>query len=119
MTFDIEERAQAYRCARELQDAGLIVAEYHDLTNPEEWRVITDDGREALKRGALDPLDAVLGALSPAFIEMRRGAWRAANSSLPDAQRQAAHSARELVNQPPRFGAGRRGQSAAKLLIPE
>jgi hypothetical protein len=99
MTFELEERAQAYRCARELEDAGLIVADYGDLSNPEQWRNITDAGREALKRGALDELDAALGALSPSFIEMRRGAWRAANSTLPDTHRQAAHSARELVNQ--------------------
>lgn len=97
--FTVDERAQAHRCARELQDTGLIVATYSDIANPGEWRVITDAGREALKRGALDELDAALGTLSPSFIEMRRGAWRAANSTLPDTQRQAAHSARELVNQ--------------------
>lgn len=97
--FDVEERAQAHRCARELLDAGLIVPTYSDMANPAEWRIITDAGRDALKRGALDELDAALGALSPSFIEMRRGAWRAAHSTLPDTQRQAAHSARELVNQ--------------------
>ncbi|MHA6731577.1 pPIWI-associating nuclease domain-containing protein [Devosia sp. A369] len=97
--FRIEERAQAHLCARELQDAGLIVPTYSDMAEPENWRIITDAGREALRRGALDELDAALGALSPAFIEMRRGAWRAAKSTLPDTQRQAAHSARELVSQ--------------------
>jgi len=95
----LEERAQAMRCARELQDLGLIVPTYSDLSNPEEWRVITTAGRDALDRGALDELDKVLHKLSPEFVTMRRGAWRAANSSAPDTLRQAAHSGRELVTQ--------------------
>lgn len=99
ITFEIEERAQARRCTRVLEDAGLIVPTYGDLVNPEEWMVITDAGRSALERGAIDELDAALFKLSPSFVDMRRGAWRAANSTLPDTQRQAAHSGRELVNQ--------------------
>ncbi|NKK70028.1 hypothetical protein GFM13_06410 [Rhizobium leguminosarum bv. viciae] len=97
--FSLEERAQAMRCARELQDLGLIVPTYSDLSSPEEWRVITSAGRDALDRGALDDLDKVLRDLSPEFLNMRRGAWRAANSSAPDTLRQAAHSGRELVSQ--------------------
>lgn len=97
--FTIEERAQARRCARELEVACLIVPTYGDLSSPEEWMVITDAGRKALERGAVDELDAALWRLSPTFVEMRRGAWRAANGGLADTQRQAAHSGRELVNQ--------------------
>lgn len=55
--------------------------------------------REVLKRGTIDELDAALWKLSPSFVDMRRGAWRAANATLADTQRQAAHSGRELVNQ--------------------
>ena len=98
-TFSLEERAQAMRCARELQDMGLIVPTYSDLASPEEWRVITEAGRKALDQGALDGLDRELADLSPEFIEMRRGAWRAAQSLAPDTLRQAAHSGRELVSQ--------------------
>jgi hypothetical protein len=97
--FTLEERAQAMRCARELQDLGLIVPTYSDLANPEEWRVITGAGQDALDRGALDDVDRTLWDLSPEFVNMRRGAWRAANSSAPDTLRQAAHSGRELVSQ--------------------
>ncbi|MGO7367643.1 hypothetical protein ACCT04_02245 [Rhizobium ruizarguesonis] len=97
--FTLEERAQGMRCARELQELGLIVPTYSDLTNPEEWRVITEAGRHALNRGTLDDLDRALWELSADFVDMRRGAWRAANSSAPDTLRQAAHSGRELVTQ--------------------
>ena len=99
LKFVPEERAQAMRCARELMDLGLIIPTYSDLSNPEEWRIITDAGRDALARGALDELDKALWHLSPDFVNMRRGAWRAANSSAPDTLRQAAHSGRELVSQ--------------------
>lgn len=99
VTFTLEERAQAMRCARELQDLSLIVPTYSDLSSPEEWRVITEEGRKALQRGALDDLDHALADLSPEFVNMRRGAWRASNSLAPDTVRQAAHSGRELVSQ--------------------
>lgn len=97
--FTLEERALAMQGARELQDLGLVLPTFTDLSNPAEWRVITAAGRDALTRGALDSLDLALSQLSPDFISMRRGAWRAANSTAPDALRQAAHSGRELVSQ--------------------
>lgn len=98
-SFQIEERAQAMRCASELLEAGLLVPTYRDLSAPDQWIVITDAGRAALAHGAIDALDAALFALSPQFVDMRRGALRAANSTLPDTLRQAAHSGRELVSQ--------------------
>ncbi|MBL8597383.1 MAG: hypothetical protein JNL14_06560 [Devosia sp.] len=97
--FTVEERAGAMRCADELEARGLVVPTYSDLTSPDQWRVITPSGREALQRGALDSLDLALMKLNPEFIVMRRGAWRAAASNSPDALRQAAHSGRELVTQ--------------------
>lgn len=97
--LSIETRAQARACARQLEQLQLLVPTYSDLASPEEWLLITDAGRCALARGTLDDLDATLLSLSPSYVEMRRGAWRAAYSSLPDAQRQAAHSARELLSQ--------------------
>lgn len=97
--FNLEERAQAMRCARELQDLGLIVPTYADLAAPEEWRQITAAGKDALARGALDELDRALAELSVDFVTMRRGAWRAARSASDDTARQAAHSGRELITQ--------------------
>lgn len=97
--FDAETRAQAYACARELEEARLIVPTYADLSSPREWMIITEAGRVALERGALDALDEALFAVSPTLIEMRRGAWRSAKSNLPDAARHAATSARELLTQ--------------------
>lgn len=97
--FTIEERAQAMRSARDLQDLGLIVPTYADLVAPEEWRQITTAGQDALARGALDDLDRALADLSPDFVAMRRGAWRAARSGSEDTARQAAHSGRELITQ--------------------
>lgn len=97
--FNLEERAQAMRCARELQDWGLIVPTYADLAAPEEWRQITTAGKDALARGALDELDRALAELSADFVTMRRGAWRAARSASDDTARQAAHSGRELITQ--------------------
>lgn len=97
--FSIEERAQAWQAAKELLDLSMVIPTYTDLSNPAEWRVITNAGRDALLRGALDDLDRVLINLSPEFVLMRRGAWRAATSSAADSLRQAAHSARELVSQ--------------------
>ncbi|MCM2452060.1 hypothetical protein [Agrobacterium vitis] len=99
LSFGLEERAQAWRCAEELVDAGLLLKTYLDMVAPDKWLIITDAGKDALERGVLDDIDAALVKLSPSFVEMRRGAWRAANSRMPDTPRQAAHSGRELVNQ--------------------
>lgn len=97
--FSIEERAQAWQAAVELLELGMVIPTYTDLSNPAEWRVVTDAGRDALSRGALDDLDRALFDLSPEFVVMRRGAWRAATSMAADTLRQAAHSGRELVSQ--------------------
>lgn len=97
--FSIEERAQAWQAAEELLDIGLVIPTYTDLSSPADWCVITDACRGALLRDALDDLDCALFDLSPEFVVMRRGAWRAATSSAADTFRQAAHSGRELVSQ--------------------
>jgi hypothetical protein len=97
--FGVVERAQAWRCAQDLVDASLLLPTYSDMADPDKWLIITDAGRDALRRGALDEVDAALQRLSPSFVEMRRGAWRAASATAPDALRQAAHSGRELISQ--------------------
>jgi hypothetical protein len=77
----------------------LLEPTYTDLADPEGWLRMTARGREALSRGTLDELDAALHRLGPSLVELRHGAWSAANSTAPDSPRQAAHSARELLRQ--------------------
>lgn len=56
-------------------------------------------GKIALDRGVLDDLDTALSGINPNLLEVRCGAWAALASKNADLLRQAAHSARELVNQ--------------------
>lgn len=98
-TFDSGDRQLADAAFTELLHAQLIQPTYDDLVEPGNWLVITEAGREALKRHALDDLDVALKAISPELVEQRDGAWSAIASARPDALRQAAHSARELLVQ--------------------
>jgi Predicted pPIWI-associating nuclease len=100
-----EERALAVRAFDELKAADLIRPTYADLSEPENWVTITDKGKQALEKGALDQLDQILMSISPHLLEVRRGAWSALASSQPDSFRQAAHSARELIDQVLKEGA--------------
>lgn len=97
--FDSSTRAQALRAMDRLQHDGLVTPTYADLVAPESWLVLTESGHAALRRRAMDPLDEALVAISPHLMEMRDGAWSAVASSEADALRQAAHSARELIDQ--------------------
>ena len=97
--FSLEERALAARAFDELRSANLIQPTFSDIAVPEDWVVITDAGRDALKRKVLDDLDEALLSINPNLLEMRRGAWAALSAAHPDSIRQAAHSARELIDQ--------------------
>jgi DNA-binding PadR family transcriptional regulator len=97
--FTAEERALAHMALRDLENEGLVRATHSDVVDPLNWLEITPSGRTALAADALDALDQQLRAIGPHFVEMRRGAWRAAHSTQPDAIRQGAHSGRELVSQ--------------------
>lgn len=94
-----EERTGAARILAKLLQDGLLEATYEDMADPENWLRITDAGREAVKRGAPDEIDARLMELDPRLVELRRGAWAAVHSHQPDAASHAAHSGRELVSQ--------------------
>jgi hypothetical protein len=100
-----EERALAVRAFDELRAGDLIRPTYSDLLDPENWVIITDKGKQALEKGGLDELDEALMRISSHFLEIRRGAWSALASTLPDSLRQAAHSARELIDQVLKEGA--------------
>src|SRR5437867_1004851 len=93
--FTDEERALASKAFDELKGAGFVRPTYRDPIQPEDWVEITESGRQALESRALDDLDRKLG--EPDLIEIRHGMWAALNSGQLDSQRQAAHSARELI----------------------
>jgi hypothetical protein len=98
-TIEPEERALAVRAFDELRVTDLIRPTYADLADPENWVIITQEGKRALEKGGLDDLDEALMSISAHLLQVRRGAWTAIASSQPDSFRQAAHSARELIDQ--------------------
>ncbi|WP_260739645.1 pPIWI-associating nuclease domain-containing protein [Tunturiibacter lichenicola] len=98
-TFTSDERNQARKALEELIAADFLRPTMSDLSIPDDWLEITDKGRDALTRKALDELDEVLSSIDSHLVEIRRGAWSALASSHPDSLRQAAHSGRELIDQ--------------------
>ena len=103
--FDAPARQQAFREVEQLERDGLLSPTLQDLIAPRDWLVLTERGENALTRRSLDSLDEALLAIEPHLLEVRAGAWSAVNSSEPDALRQAAHSARELIDQTLKVGA--------------
>lgn len=103
--FSAADRSIAYRALESLHSDGLVSPTFDDLVDPEAWLQITERGRTALQRSALDPLDEKLQEIDPHLVTMRDGAWSAVTSSEPDALRQAAHSGRELIDQVLKQGA--------------
>jgi hypothetical protein len=101
----LEERGIAGRAYDELRDGGLIAPSYHDMTAPEDWCVITPRGRALLDRGLLDELDEALSRYDSGLVDLRDGAHDAMRSTGADAPRQAAHSAKDLLDQVLRAGA--------------
>jgi hypothetical protein len=105
VTFEPSVREAADLAFQELKAAGLIRSTYSDLIDPDAWVAITEAGRTALARRCLDALDEALQRIGVHLVELRDGAWAAIASSRPDSLRQAAHSARELVEQTLKLGA--------------
>jgi len=99
------ERDFAYRSFDELKESGHIRPTYEDLVKPEEWVVATGSGRRAADTGALDALDDALLRIAPHLLTLRGGAWAALRRGDPHSLGQAAHSARELVDQTLKIGA--------------
>jgi hypothetical protein len=96
--FDRDQRRFVDQAFEQLKAAGMLVPTYDDLVNPELWVELTDAGRAALATGELDDLDAALACLDSHLIEIRQGIHVALASTGPDSLRQAAHSARELID---------------------
>jgi hypothetical protein len=103
--FNPAVRARAAHAFEELRHDGYLVATYRDIVDPENWVAITDLGTEFLSRDLKDTVDFGLEAISPHLVELRQGMWDAVNRTSPDAPRQAANSARELLDQLLRLGA--------------
>jgi hypothetical protein len=97
--FNPGERACAAQAFEELRHDGYLAATYRDVVDPENWVAITDLGRELLHRDLKDSIDLGLEAISPHLLELRQGMWDAVRRTSSDACRQAAHSARELLDQ--------------------
>lgn len=97
--FTDEERALSGKAIDELKLSGLIRPTYNDITDPENWLEITENGRFALSHEALDELDVALEKVNPTLCDLRHGASQSLLSDDPDGKRQAAHSMRELIRQ--------------------
>ena len=97
--FTNEERALAGKAFEILKNNFLISSPYNNINDPENWVKITSKGEEALKLKAFDELDILLSKINPNLKELREGAWSSILSDEPDSIRQAAHSARELIDQ--------------------
>jgi predicted pPIWI-associating nuclease len=97
--FTRDERARVARTFEELKRNSYIQSTLDDLVEPENWVTITEAGTDYLRRGMRDHIDEKLSAVSPHLVELRQGMWDALARTSPDAARQAAHSARELIVQ--------------------
>jgi hypothetical protein len=103
--FSDDDRNHAYRAFDELRRSDHIRPTYADLVNPELWVVATEAGRRAVETGALDTLDEFLLKISPHLLRLRRGMWAALGRGDAHSLEQAAHSARELIDQLLKVGA--------------
>jgi hypothetical protein len=101
----IPERIVAARAFDELVTGELLQSDYADMVNPENWVALTDLGRRALQRQALDSMDEALQAISPKLVELRDGMWEGLASNRTNSLQQASSSARELIDQTLKMGA--------------
>ena len=98
-TFSVEDRVQADQAFEDLKRNGYIRPTCADTTDPEKWVEITGQGAAFLARDLKDDIDLGLEAIAAHLVELRQGMWDAIERTSPDAPRQAAHSARELIDQ--------------------
>jgi DNA-binding PadR family transcriptional regulator len=97
--LDDTDRANASIAFDELKRDRYIQSTFSDIIDPENWIAITASGREFLQRNMNDAIDLQLEAIGIQLVELRHGMHDAIQRSSPDASRQAAHSARELLDQ--------------------
>lgn len=99
MSFTDDERALCSKAVEELKQSGFLRPTYNDISDPENWLEITENGRTALSQNVLDDLDVALRKINPSLCDLRYAASQRLLSDDPDAKRQAAQSARELIRQ--------------------
>jgi len=97
--FSDQEMELAYEAFDYLVRCKQLRRSRTDISDPDNWVEITDAGKDALRRGVLDELDAALSSLDPRFLKLRDGMWSALQSDSPHRSSQAAHSGRELIDQ--------------------
>ena len=105
VTFDEDQREAAARAYERLKTAGSFRPTYSDKQQPESWCKLTPAGARVLETGYMDDLDEALAKLHPHLVDIRWGAWSALGTGQPHAASQAAHSARELIDQTLKAGA--------------
>jgi hypothetical protein len=105
LSFTDQDRSLASRAFDELRRDGYIEPTYEDMVDPENWVSITDMGRDWLSNSLRDFIDECLINISVQLPEFRRGMHDAIQRASPDSFRQAAHSARELIDQTLKLGA--------------
>jgi hypothetical protein len=98
-TFDNGDRANAVTAFDELKRDGYVQSTFSDVIDPENWVAITVTGRNFLQKNLKDAIDLKLEKIGPQLVVLRQGMLDAAQRTSPDAPRQAAHSARELMDQ--------------------
>ena len=103
--FATVDRSAAANAFDELKRDGFLQGTFTDMIDPENWVEITELGREHLQRNLKDRVDLSLEAISPHLVELRQGMHDAVMRTSPDAARQAAHGARELIDQVLKEGA--------------
>jgi Predicted pPIWI-associating nuclease len=99
ISFDNNDRTTANEAFDELKRDRYLQSTYSDIIDPENWVEITATGREFLERNLKDAIDLRLELIGIQLVELRRGMHDAIQRSSPDASRQAANSARELLDQ--------------------
>jgi hypothetical protein len=97
--FTDVERQHAARVFDALQRNDHLVPTYSDLSDPENWLVLTDTGRTFVANGLKDRIDIALESIAEHLPEVRAGMHDAVGRTSPDATRQAINSARELLDQ--------------------
>jgi hypothetical protein len=97
-TFTPEDRALASAVFEQLKVDGFVQPTFSDIADPENWVTITELGKQFLKSGLRDAIDIHLAEIGEHLIELRAGMHDAAARTSPDAPRQAANSARELID---------------------
>jgi DNA-binding PadR family transcriptional regulator len=99
MTLSDEEKSFIGKVIEEMKVDKLIRPTYKHLSNPEKWVEITEAGRRALERRAIDDLDEALRVITPKLGDIRQELHYISTLETLDAIRQISRSAREVIEE--------------------